>query len=168
MAGTNCEDWVQYADIDTPSGLDDVIESTRLNASQGSMIRPNVTSNISNIPRSSHLEQRSSDVTDASDYDPSDTRSTEEAQTPEEINAALSMAVEDLDITKDETDAGKQLGQPLEEADVEMPPKEQPQQTTEEIHDALAAAVDSQNEEDQHRSDSRWTPCREGEKGKVE
>ena len=125
---TGCDDWVQYADIDTPSGIDDVVESTRLNVSQLSTLRPNITSNISNIPRSSLLNGGASNMTNgASEVVPSELE--------------LSRAVHSLDISDEEIAAADKTLSHVEEQgqldDVFPPPK----QTAEEMANALEAAI---------------------------
>ena len=76
-------------------GVEDVVESTRLNGTEQSMLRPNVTDrNISDIPRSSLLDREGNPDTSGA--------ATEEAQNPEDINAELSMAISDLDISDHE------------------------------------------------------------------
>ena len=98
-------------------GVEDVVESTRLNGTEQSMLRPNVTDrNISDIPRSSLLDREGNPDTSGA--------ATEEAQNPEDINAELSMAISDLDISDHEDE-------------MEVPPRaaEQPPVTKENRHD---------------------------------
>ena len=83
------EEWIHYADVDTPSGVEEVLESTRVSSSQHNS-RPSVTSEISDISSASQIDNNSIFG------DHHNTR-----QTPEEMAAALSQAVDDLDLSAD-------------------------------------------------------------------
>ena len=113
---------MQLADVDTPSGVEDIVESTRLNTSSQSALRPNVTAELSDIPHTSttHDERGASTL--------NQTTVDGEEQTPLNINVALSSAIGDLDI-EDPTKNG--------EDDVFEPPAQTPQQ----IAQALSLAV---------------------------
>ena len=126
------------------TGVEDVVESTRLNGTDQSMLRPNVTDrNISDIPRTSSIEATGNTSTSES------AAATEEAQTPEEINAELSAAISDLDISDHEQANDLEVKsnateQPLvskenhpDNDDVFNPAPQTPQQ----IAEALSAAV---------------------------
>ena len=122
-------------------GVEDVVESTRLNGTEQSMLRPNVTDrNISDIPRSSLLDREGNPDTSGA--------ATEEAQNPEDINAELSMAISDLDISDhDQALRWSQNGRAAEQPPVTKENRENDEvfdpvpQTPNQIAAALSEAV---------------------------
>ena len=84
------EEWLHYADIDTPSGVEEPLESTRVSSSQNDS-RPSVTSDISSISTAGQMGNNSIGGDDHNIR-----------QTPQEMAAALSQAVDGLDLSGDE------------------------------------------------------------------
>ena len=84
------EEWINYADVDTPSGVEEPLESTRVSSIQHDS-RPSVMSDISDISTAGQMGNHSIGGNDHN------TR-----QTPQEMAAALSQAVDGLDLSGDE------------------------------------------------------------------
>ena len=79
--------------MDTPSGVEEVLESTRLPDSQSQPnSRPSVSSEISDISSASQVANNSLF---------GEGHNSRRTQTPEEMAEALSQAVDDLDLTND-------------------------------------------------------------------
>ena len=88
-----CKSTGHYADVDTPSGVEEVLESTSISTSQPTF-RASVTSELSEIPTSSSQDEPGDHSMFGLDDQPS-----RSIQTPAEVAEALSQAVDDLDIT---------------------------------------------------------------------
>ena len=126
---------MQLADVDTPSGVEEVVESTRM-TSQHAGHRPNVTADISDIPHTPSHDARGASALNQ-------TTLSKAEQTPNKINAALSnLDLGDESFAEENSQLGE-VGAPKHTApqygrdDVFT----QPEETPEQIAAALSAAI---------------------------
>ena len=92
------------ADVETPSGVEEILESTRLQSQETTTVpHPEV----SNIPRSTLSSSEVDDHSRSTDQSVQLTPSVgaRRTQTPAELSAALSAAVDNLDLTRSEHEA---------------------------------------------------------------